>query len=81
MYICQVTGNSSAPGEKLNRIVVATRPRVYTKMERDPETGRWSEVEVGHGFEIVREIQASSEGVLVWESMTEAQRAEHLNHI
>lgn len=81
MYICQVTGKVSLPGEKLNRIVVKTRPRVYTRMEKDSETGYWSEVEVGRGFEIVKEISATSEGVIEWQNMTDAQRAVHLRYI
>lgn len=81
MYICQVTGKVSAAGEKLNRIVVQTRPRTYTRMERDPETGRLEEVDIGRGFEIVREIRATAEGVAEWESMTETQRALHLANI
>ena len=81
MFVCQVTGKLSTPGEKLNRIVARTRPRTYFRMEKDPETNRWSEVESGHGVEIVQEIRATAEGVLEWESMTEAQRTEHLKHV
>lgn len=81
MYICQVTGKTSAAGEKLNRIVVETRQRSYTRTERNPDTGLIEDVEVGRGWEIVREIRATAEGVAEWESMSEAQRLEHLRHV
>lgn len=81
MFNCMVTGKVSEPGEKLNRIVVKTRPRVYTRQERDLDTNSIVTVEIGRGSEIVREIWATEEGVLEWEAMTPAQREEHLRHL
>jgi len=72
---------TSIPGEKLNKIVVQTRERVYTKRVRNEETGEWEKVEIGRGWEIVREINASDEGVALWNSWTEEERAVFLKHL
>lgn len=76
MFKCQVTGNLSEVGEKLNKIVTKSRERTYVHDERDPETDRWSEVVDGVGWEIVEEIDASAEGVKVWNAMSDLERAE-----
>lgn len=67
--------------EKLNKIVVETRERVYTKKVKNEETGRWEDVEIGRGWEIVREINASEEGVKLWDSWTPDERAVFLKHL
>lgn len=61
--------------EKLEKIVVATRERIYTAKFRNEETGKWEDVEIGRGTEIVREVQASAEGLAIWNQMTPEQRA------
>jgi hypothetical protein len=66
MYKCEVFGTMSKPGEKCNKIVVEKRAKVYTRKYRDELTGRIEEVEVGRGWEIVKEINASDEGVRFW---------------
>ena len=63
MYKCGVFGTLSAPGEKCNKIVVERREKVYTRKYRDDMTGKIEEVEVGRGWEIVKEINATDEGV------------------
>lgn len=75
MYICQVTGKKSKLGEKLNKIVVRTRERTYTRWVRDEETKKWIEIDAGKGWEIVRELNASEEGVQLWNSWNENERA------
>jgi hypothetical protein len=67
--------------EKLNRIVVETRERVYTRWVKNEETNKYEEVESGRGWEIVREINASAEGLALWESWTPEERAVFLKHI
>lgn len=90
MFRCQVTGKLSRPGdprigelmylhdqkgedvrgsEKLTKIVVATRQVEYKHWDRENEEEWFSQ-----GTEIVREINASEEGVRIWESMTQDQR-------
>ena len=91
MFICQVTGKYSRKGdqtahppvaaEKLNKIVVATRERTYTKWVKNEETNKWEEVFVAKGWEIVREINASEEGVKLWESWTPEEREVFLKHL
>lgn len=56
--------------EKLHKIVIATRPVEYKHWDREAEEEWFS-----HGTEIVREINASDEGLRIWESMTPEQQA------
>lgn len=58
MFKCDVTGKTTQPGEPLTRVVVERRERVY----RD-EDGRI----VGQGWEIVRELNVSPEGLDIME--------------
>jgi len=81
MFVCQVTGKLSKHGEKLNKVVVQTRERIYTKKIRNEDTGEWEKVEVAKGWEIVREINASEEGVQLWNSWTPEERAIFLKHL
>jgi len=74
MFYCQITGKLSKPGEKLNKVVVATRERVYTKRVRNEDTREWETVEIGRGWEIVRELNASTEGVAEWDAMSPEDR-------
>jgi hypothetical protein len=67
--------------EKLNKIVVATRERIYTKRVKNEETGKWEDVEIGRGWEIVREINASEEGLALWNSWSEEERAIFLENL
>lgn len=78
MFICQVVGKVTEPGEKINKIVVATRDRIYKEKVFNEELRKYEEVVVGHGTEIVREISASDEGLQVWNEMSEADRAKYL---
>ena len=71
MYFCQVTGKLSEQGEKLNKIVVATRAVQYKNWDSESEEYWFS-----HGVEVAREINACEEGLRVWAGMTpEAQTA------
>lgn len=69
MFICQVTGKYSLEGEKLNKIVVETRVREYKNYDRENEEEWFS-----YGTEIVREINASDEGLAEWQRMTPEQQ-------
>jgi hypothetical protein len=71
MYKCQITGKMSKPGEKLNRVVVATRAVEYKHWDREAEEEWFS-----HGTEIVKEVNASDEGAALWEKLTSEERAE-----
>jgi len=69
MYRCSITGKTSKVYEKLNRITVETRARTYT--HRDTESDEeWTSI----GSEIVKEIDASDEGVALWATWTDEQR-------
>lgn len=54
MFICQVTNAQTAPGEPMTRVVTERRVKVYYN-----EAGE----EVGRGWEIVKEINASPVGL------------------
>jgi hypothetical protein len=71
MYKCQVTGKQSKLGEKLNKIVVQTRAREYKHWDRENEEEWFS-----HGTEIVREINATDEGLAIWNDLTPEEREE-----
>lgn len=75
MYTCKVTGKVSKRGEPLNKIVVETRSRVYFVKVRNEETNKLEDVEVGRGSEIVREINASEDGLRQWALMSSEQRS------
>ena len=51
MFRCDQCGNISQPGEGCNKVVVATRPKVYFMKEKEDS------IEVGRGHETVREIK------------------------
>jgi hypothetical protein len=74
MFKCDVTGKTSKRGEKLNKIVIQTRPRVYT--EKVWEDGELVEIEIGKGWEIVKEINATDEGLKLYNQMVEDGTAE-----
>lgn len=78
MFHCSVTGKVSEPGEKLNKIVVATRDRVYYKRVRNEETLKWEDVECGRGWEIVKEINVSGEGLLFWNNLSEEEKSKFI---
>jgi hypothetical protein len=83
MFKCQVTGKYSRQGkpgtettqpiagEKLNKIVVETRQVEYKHWDRENEEEWFS-----YGTEIVREINATEEGLAVWNSLSPEERAE-----
>ncbi len=57
MFRCEKTGRVTRPGEKMKKIVVETRERVYCD-----EDG----VEIGRGREIVKEISVSPATYTKW---------------
>jgi hypothetical protein len=69
MYLHDQKGEDVRGSEKLTKIVVATRQVEYKHWDRENEEEWFSQ-----GTEIVREINASEEGVRIWESMTPEQR-------
>lgn len=72
MFICELTGKTSQRGEKLNKIAVRTRQRVYT--EKVWDEGELVELEIGRGYEIVKEVNASDEGLKLWRSFTDDEK-------
>lgn len=60
--------------EKLNRIVIATRDRTYTRWVRNEETNKWEEVFVAKGTEIVKEINVCQEGLDLWNGWSPTQQ-------
>ena len=75
MYKCEITGKMSKPGDKLRKVVAVTRQREYKERVYNEETRRSEELVVGHGWEIVRELNASQEGETIWNSMTPDDQA------
>lgn len=81
MYRCMITGKVSQPGEVLHKVVVEKRDQTYTRKIKNEETGRWEDVVIGKGWEIVREISLSLEGVAFWESWSDVERQVFLEHL
>ena len=74
MFICEITGRVTKSGEKMNRVPIVKRDRVYFKKLKNEDTGKWDEVEVGRGWEIVKEISVSEEGLAKWQAMSDQQK-------
>jgi hypothetical protein len=74
MYRCEITGKNSKLGEKLNKVIVITRPKIYFKYVKDETTRIWEKVQAGVGFEPVRELSLSQEGLELWGKMSEEER-------
>ena len=74
MYKCMITNKQSRPGEKLNKIVVLTRNKIYS--QKIWEDDQLVDVEVGRGYETVKEINASEEGLDIWNSWSPEDREE-----
>lgn len=73
-YIHDLKSDDEIRGsEKLNKIVVETREVQYRHWDREAEEEWFST-----GTEIVRELNASDEGVRIWNEMTDEQRATFL---
>jgi len=66
-----VTGKFSKLGEKLNKITVKTRSVQYKNWDREAEEEWFS-----YGTEIVKEINASDEGLALWTSLSSEEREE-----
>lgn len=71
MFICVITGKQSKPGEKCHKLVVETRARTYKHWDRDAEEEWFSQ-----GREIVREVNATEEGMAIWDGLTPEEREE-----
>jgi hypothetical protein len=78
MYICQITGKVSKAHEKLNKIVVETRPKNYTRWIKNEDTRLFEEKIVGQGFETVKELCVSLEGEALWNSWSAEERSDFL---
>lgn len=63
MFKCAKCGNDSKPGEKVNRVVVKTRPKVYpTREVWNATLFEWITVDRGGvGEEIVQEVELCGE--------------------
>lgn len=81
MFVCQISGRLSKPGEKVHKIVIKKRDRVYTTKVFNEDIGQFEDIQVSHGWEIVREVNATYEGFCEWRDMSEEQRSEHIRHL
>lgn len=76
MFYCEVTGRLSQLNEKPSKLVVEQRPRVYTRRVKNEETREWETIEVGKGWEIVKELNVSAAGEQEWNGMSADQQAD-----
>lgn len=75
MFTCAITGQTSKKGEPLNRIVVAKRQKIYYQSYFNEDTREWEKLEVGRGWEVVKEVNASDDGLKAWNSLSEEEQA------
>jgi hypothetical protein len=76
MFYCEVTGALSKLNEKPSKLVVEKRARVYSRRVKNEETREWETIEVGKGWEIVKEINVSAAGQQEWNEMSPDQQAD-----
>jgi len=62
-------GQSSKRGEKCNKVVVATREKTYRQMVWEDD--QQIEIEVARGWEVVKEVNACTNCVEVWNAAVE----------
>jgi hypothetical protein len=77
-YRCEITGKISKAHAPLHKVIAITREKVYTKMVKNEETREWHSVECSHGYEPVRELSLSLEGLEIWNNWKPSQREEFL---
>lgn len=66
MFRCAVTGKITKPGVPLTRLVIETRPKTYVNFKFNPDTLETDKI-VSHGYETVKEISVSPEGLAILE--------------
>lgn len=71
MFKCAMTGEFSKPNEKAVRLIVKRRKRVYMASEQIPKSKRdgdftGDDTIVGHGWEVVHEVNVTLDGLRVW---------------
>ena len=76
MFYCEVTGKLSQLNEKPSKLVVEKRDRIYTRRVKNEETREWETIEVGRGWEIVKELSVSDAGQREWNEMSKDQQAD-----
>jgi hypothetical protein len=64
-----LTKKQSKLGEKINKVVTTRRDKVYTEKHFDHESNKYIDVEIGRGWEIVKELSLTGEGLRLWEQM------------
>jgi hypothetical protein len=89
MFYDAITGKLSKLGESPRKILLAKRDKTYTRWVRNDENaaninsdmildhsqdGKWLEVFVATGWEIVKEVDATAEGEAEWNAMNEEER-------
>jgi hypothetical protein len=74
MFRDRLTNRQSKEGEKLIKMVVMTRPKTYKRWVKNEETNHYEEVDAGVGYECVRELSVSKEGLELWESWSPEAR-------
>jgi hypothetical protein len=65
MFRCQITGRLTRPGDKCNKIVVLRRAKSYWKWIKN-EDGDFVNTEISRGYETMKEVNASAEGLRLW---------------
>jgi hypothetical protein len=78
VHIDELDGSSGEgihASEKVQRIVVASRSKIYKKRIFNETTRQAEDIEVGRGVEIVKEVNATQAGLVLWNSWSPSQQA------
>ena len=75
MFKCEILGTLSQPGEKMQKLVIQTRSKRYMEWVFNEEARKSEFVEVGEGFETVKELRVSEAGLSRWSEMTPEHKA------
>jgi hypothetical protein len=70
VFRCAVTGKLTAPGEECRKVIITTRPVTYTNYVPNMDGDTWHNgqrcrVVISKGWEIVKEVNVSPEGLEV----------------
>lgn len=74
-HLDEKSSEDTHSSEKVHRIVVETREKVYKRRVFNETTRQPEEIEVGRGREIVREVVATQEGFDLWNSWSPNDQA------
>lgn len=78
-FICALTQKPQKSGVKPHQVVVQTRVKQYEQDVYNEETDDWDRRVVSTGWETVKQLNFSTEGLNIWDNMSDEDRSMFLN--